>query len=266
MNDLLHQSPYQNQIEQSRWRLQDIAKVLDWLNGKVVSCVHANLKRLGFSKKKAMYFVRSPDSEYRSKWKVILTRYAEAFARPEEVVMLFQDEFTYYRKPEIRDQWQATGREAIKNEHKFGANTKARVTAALNAVTGQVTFLQRSKVGIEELGKFYAQLRLVYPNAKQIFLVQDNWPIHKHWKTVHYLQTEGITPLFLPTYASWLNPIEKLWRWLRQEVLHNHQHTATFKELRMHVLTWLKKFEDGSLALLHYVGLLSKEELDLYQY
>ncbi|MBE2197018.1 MAG: transposase, partial [Anaerolinea sp.] len=31
-----------------------------------------------------------------------------------------------------------------------------------------------------------------------------------------------IAPLFLPTYASWLNPIEKLWRWLRADVLYNH--------------------------------------------
>ncbi|MGQ9628202.1 MAG: transposase [Anaerolineae bacterium] len=29
--------------------------------------------------------------------------------------------------------------------------------------------------------------------------------------------------LCLPTYASWFNPIEKLWRWLKQDVLHLHR-------------------------------------------
>jgi hypothetical protein len=28
--------------------------------------------------------------------------------------------------------------------------------------------------------------------------------------------------VWLPTYAPWLNPIEKLWRWLRQDVLKMH--------------------------------------------
>lgn len=264
IDQLLHHSPYQYQIEQSRWRLQDVLQAIDWLNGKVISCVHATLRRLGFSKKKALYFVRSPDPAYRAKWKAILEKYAEAVARPDEIIMLFQDEFTYYRKPEIRDQWQPSGSKAVKNEHKFGPNTKARITATLNAVTGQITYLQRSKVGIDELGRFYKQVRQVYPNAVEIFLVQDNWPVHKHDRTLGFLNTEGITPLFLPTYASWLNPIEKLWRWLRQEVLHNHRHTSNFKELREEVLRWLKKFEEGSLELLHYVGLLSKEELNLY--
>ena len=31
-------------------------------------------------------------------------------------------------------------------------------------------------------------------------------------------QWPRIEPVWLPTYAPWLNPIEKLWRWLRQEV------------------------------------------------
>ncbi|MBK9335612.1 MAG: transposase [Lewinellaceae bacterium] len=27
---------------------------------------------------------------------------------------------------------------------------------------------------------------------------------------------------FLPTYASWLNPIEKVWKMLKQDLVHNH--------------------------------------------
>jgi len=34
---------------------------------------------------------------------------------------------------------------------------------------------------------------------------------------------EGITLVYLPTYAPWLNPIEKLWRKAYQEVLHLHR-------------------------------------------
>jgi transposase len=32
-----------------------------------------------------------------------------------------------------------------------------------------------------------------------------------------------IKPVWLPTYAPWLNPIEKLWRWVRQDILKMHR-------------------------------------------
>ena len=59
----------------------------------------------------------------------------------------------------------------------------------------------------------------------------------------------------LPTYASWTNPIEKLWRWLRQEVLHLHRLADRLEELRAEVRRFLDRFALGSLELLRYVGL-----------
>ena len=75
-----------------------------------------------------------------------------------------------------------------------------------------------------------------------------------------------LTLLRLPTYASWLNPIEKLWRWLRQDILHDHNDAQSFKRLRKRVAAWLKQFAERSPKLLHYVGILTAEELDSYQY
>jgi transposase len=62
--------------------------------------------------------------------------------------------------------------------------------------------------------------------------------------------------VFLPTYASWLNPIEKLWRWLRQEVLHLHRLSDDWPALKQAVWDFVAQFALGSLDLLRYVGLL----------
>ncbi|WP_118840743.1 transposase [Salinibacter ruber] len=59
----------------------------------------------------------------------------------------------------------------------------------------------------------------------------------------------------LPTYAPWLNPIEKLWRYLKQEVVHLHQE-ENFAPLHDHVDAFLDQFADGSQHLLRCVGLL----------
>jgi len=60
----------------------------------------------------------------------------------------------------------------------------------------------------------------------------------------------------LPTYASWCNPIEKLWRRLKAEVLHLHRLADDLDTLRRTVRAFLDQFQDGSEDLLRYVGLL----------
>ncbi len=59
----------------------------------------------------------------------------------------------------------------------------------------------------------------------------------------------------LPTYAPWPGPIEKLWRYLKQEVVHLHQE-ENFAPLHDHVDAFLDQFADGSQHLLRCVGLL----------
>ncbi|HEX2909583.1 MAG TPA: IS630 family transposase, partial [Chloroflexia bacterium] len=57
------------------------------------------------------------------------------------------------------------------------------------------------------------------------------------------------------TYASWLNPIEKLWRKLRQEELHLHRLADDLAQLRARVDRFLDRFANDSLELLPYLGL-----------
>jgi hypothetical protein len=61
--------------------------------------------------------------------------------------------------------------------------------------------------------------------------------------------------VLLPTYASWCNPIEKLWRKLKQEVLHLHRLADDLTTLRALVKEFLLQFASGSSDLLRYVGL-----------
>lgn len=239
-----------------------MGRALRWLAGYTDAGIYKVLKRLGFSRKKALEFIRSPDPEYRFKWQRILAAYQEAVTNPGKVVLLFQDEFTYYRTAKLQKTYHRQGKRQRRHYHQTGANTKARVTAVLDALTGRVLFRQRNKIGRKELADFYRQIRAAYPDAQTIYLVEDNWPIHKLPDVLQAAKKNNLSLLFLPTYASWLNPIEKLWRWLRQDILHNHERSGHFKQLRKDVEEWLSQFKDGSLYLLHYVGILSKEELE----
>jgi transposase len=253
---LLHQSPYRYGIQRARWRLQDVGCVIAWLKEVSAAGISQVLKRLGFSRKQAVNFIRSPDLAYHDKWRAILQAYQEALEHPDEVVILFQDELTYYRQPSQAPAYHRCGKGQPRARQEPGHNTQTRIAAALHGVTGQVTYLQRNQVDAEALVLFYAQIRAAYPQAKVIYLVQDNWPVHKLPQVLQAAAEQRLTLLFLPTYATWLNPIEKLWRWLRQEVLHLHELAHDLPLLRQRVCAFLDQFSSGSDALLRYVGLL----------
>jgi hypothetical protein len=244
-------------IHQTRWRLQDLAATVAWLADCSRPTIHNVLKRLGFGRKQVLRFVRSPDPDYDAKWRAILRAFTQALERPGEVELLFLDEFTYYRLPEKAPVYHDRGPTQPRIPGSARANTKTRIVATLNGYSGHVLYLQRSLVGEQALCAFYPQVRTAYPTAKTILVVQDNWPTHKLPAVLQTLAAHHLTPLFLPTYASWLNPIEKLWRWLRQTVLHAHPLADDLPTLRQQVCTFLDQFDAPSDSLLHYVGLLS---------
>ena len=109
---------------------------------------------------------------------------------------------------------------------------------------------------------FYRQLLAAYPDAKRIYVVQDNWSIHTHPDVQAALSDlPQIEPVWLPTYAPWLNPIEKLWRWLREQVLTLHRLAGDWQALRERVNAFLSQFAEAADELLHYVGLLGEGKL-----
>lgn len=243
-------------MARARWRLCDVGKALKWLEGCSEPGIYKVLKRLGFSRKRAMNFIHSPDPDYQRKGKAILQAYWDAVDHPGDVVILFLDEFSYYRQPTLASTYHARGHTLPYAFQIARSHTRTRLLAVLNGLTGKVTYLQRSKIGVLALQDFYRQVRTAYPLAQRVYVVQDNWPVHKLPEVLQALQENTLIPLFLPTYASWLNPIEKLWRWLKQEILHLHSLAKDLETLRSQVRTFLDDFSSGSDPLLRYVGLL----------
>ena len=149
--------------------------------------------------------------------------------------------------------------------------------------TPEMLFITKSKAArLGALHTFYTQICQCYPKAERIYLIQDNRAIHFHpnlmaallpqtttfdkptppnWtdkqsKKIGKLAKLPIEILQLPTYASWTNPIEKLWRWVRQAVIHLHRLSDNWTALQEKVSDFMEQFKGGSRELLHYVGLL----------
>jgi hypothetical protein len=264
----------------SRWTLAGIQQVCAWLSEYSPSGVWRVLDRLDIHWNRGRQHVHSPDPDYAAKLAQVAAAQTAVAQDPTRLALVYQDELTYYRQPTVAQAYAAAGSPGPRAERSQRANTATRVAATLDSRTGQVVAVQASRVGITQLVRLYETLVAQAPGVERIYLVQDNWPVHFHPDVLAALEPQTspfpwiyprswpteprprarrldlpIQLLPLPTYASWTNPIEKLWRWLKQDVLHHHPWANDLPELRRQVLAFLAAFAGGSPALLRYVGL-----------
>ena len=180
----------------------------------------------------------------------------EARQAPERVVLLFQDESSFYRQPTQAWLWAYFGRQQPLLSYSHRSNTRLRVVGYLNAATGAFHSQDMSSVTVSRLARSVGRLSQWYPQAECIYLVWDNWPNHTHPHVQQALANQPrVKVLALPTYAPWLNPTEKVWRRIHQQVTHAHPWSDDFREFRQHVRDHLALLSSGSEELLGYVGL-----------
>lgn len=282
MRDTLAQSPRNFNLEVTRWTLAALRQVCrGWLRLVTLVGLWRILQRVGLRFKRGRLALHSPDLHYGRKRQRIAELEARVRAEPKRFVLLYLDEFTYTRQPTLANAYAPAGHCQVVAPLGYRPNYEYRILAAVNALTGQVHYQQRNHIKVATLRNFWRQVRAAYPAAEVIYLVVDNWPVHYHPDGLVVLQEQpdaadfivppnwpsharaqlvpDTLPLVLvplPTYASWLNPIEKLWRWLRQTVSHLHPFADDSDALKVAVAAFLDRFASDSPTLLRYIGLL----------
>lgn len=251
--EVLATSPREYGLSHSRWRLSDFIGYLPGVGCR--SAVWRVLRRLGFRYRRGWTHQVSPDEWAQTKLEWIAAVQTRARQSPEQIVVLWLDELTFYRLPTPTYTWYAGAGRAQKARLTGGHNTVARIVGVVNAFTGQFDYWLRSKIGESELRRFYPYLRQLYPLAKEIYVIQDCWPVHFLASVCASASQQGITLVALPTYSSWRNPIEKVWRWLKQTVIHMHPWAQDWQRLKQEVHAFLDRFQAPNAALLRYIGL-----------
>ena len=238
----------------SRWTLETIRATFACLADYTPSGVWRLLDRLGLRLRSARVQQFSPDPDYVAKVIDLEMALWEARRYPRSVVAIFLDEMGFSRWPDPAPDWGAV----VPVADRQGANNGLwRLIGGLNALTGQVNYLDAYIVGRAKVTEFYGTLVEAYPRARRLYVIQDNWSIHRHPDVLEALSAwPQVEAVWLPTYAPWLNPIEKLWRWVKQAVLKMHRLAEDWVTVRGRVRAFLEQFAQGSQRLLEYVGLL----------
>jgi len=170
-------------------------------------------------------------------------------------VIWFEDEASFYRNPSLSQMWAPEGHRQPHARGHAGTNAAWRMAAGLDPVHGRLSYRRYKRIDAPGIGEFYAELARAAAVADRVYLVMDNWPVHKHPNALRAVaQDPRVHILWLPTYAPWLNPAEKVWKWVRQHFVHMHEDAADFALLGEDLLRTMGRAGADTAALLRYTG------------
>jgi hypothetical protein len=165
----------------SRWSLRALRATFPWWEGLTLSGVWRALRRLGLGLRAAAVQRYSPDPDYLAKEARLRACLRAAAATPDAVAALFLDETGYARWPDPGADWGLVAPAPRPVAGRAGSKQRLwRVLGALNALTGQVDYLDAYVVGREKVSAFYRQLDRRYAALRRLYVIQDNRSIHRH--------------------------------------------------------------------------------------
>jgi transposase len=209
----------------SRWSSELLALQLAQEFGVKIheSYVRRLLPRMHIVYRRPAPYIRRIDPHKETK----LARIRELIENlPDDEVVIYEDEVDIHLLPKMGPQWTPKGVQPQVGTP--GQNAKRYLAGGINVRTGDVHWLEGTRKNSELFFHFLFLLAVLYPAAKRIHVIVDNYIIHKSKVLQKMMKKTGLTDLiqieFLPTYSPKYNPVERLWKCLHDTVTRNHRH------------------------------------------
>ena len=113
---------------------------------------------------------------------------------------------------------------------------------AIDLETGLTRIKEVQTVDAQSSIDLFASLERAYPTMSRIHVFLDNARYHHARAVQDWLQQPGrrIVLHFVPPYCPHLNPIERLWKVMHENVTHNRRY-AKFRDFAEAVLGFLRE-------------------------
>lgn len=119
---------------------------------------------------------------------------------------------------------------------------RINLSGALDVVDHKVVIQEDKMLNAEATIRFFRKVEASYPGKRKIHVFCDNAGYYKNKAVRERLQSSKIELHFLPPYSPNLNPIERLWKWMKERVIYN---------------TYYPEFEDFKKAVFGFFATLS---------
>lgn len=202
-----------------------------------VSGMRCWLKRHGFSYKKPASVPGKANEQEQRIWIEEYNKLKASLLSDETICFMdgvhpthnMQVAYGWIKKAERKELCANSGRKRI------------NLAGALDLVSRKIHIQDYKTLDANSTLVFLKKIESAYPTKNRIYLFCDNASYYKNKAVAAYLEQSKIKLHFLPPYSPNLNPIERLWKWMRERVMYNtyYEHFDSFKSAVMGFLEYL---------------------------
>jgi len=120
--------------------------------------------------------------------------------------------------------------------------SRVNLSGVIDVLAHKVIIQEDKTLNADSIISFLKKIEEAYPQKTKIYLFCDNAPYYRNKSVLEHLETSKITLKFLPPYSPNLNPIERLWKWMKERIIYN---------------TYYEYFEDFKAAIFGFFSALS---------
>lgn len=167
----------------------------------------------------------------------------------EKVRLVYIDESHFHRDMDLGYTWAEKGIPAWRLSDCPPLQDRIDWYGAYDFSHGQCYLWNEGGCNGENTVKFLQRLATwLAPATCPIVIIWDGAPCHKAQLVQDAAAALGFTLLPLPAYSPDLNPIEGLWKWMREDVTQNHCY-ATMQQLFLACKTFLDRINADPLQI-----------------
>ena len=119
---------------------------------------------------------------------------------------------------------------------------RINLSGMIDVIRHNVVVQEDLTLNAEATIQFFRRIEEAYPTKRKIHVFCDNAPYYRNKAVRAHLETSRVELHFLPPYSPNLNPIERLWKWMKERVIYN---------------TYYEHFEEFQAAVMGFFSVLS---------
>lgn len=258
LSKMIEDGPEKCGFESACWRTPMIQELVLSKFGIFYSAHYLSqlLGNLGFSYQKAKFIASNQDEQKRAEWLKNTWPKILKDAKAKNAYILFGDEASFPQWGTLNYTWSKKGKQPIVKTS--GSRKSYKVFGLIEFFTGKIFAKgHHGKLNSEAYMDYLKEV--LSKTRKHIILIQDGAPYHRGAQMQAFFEKNAnrITVYRLPSYSPDFNPIEMLWKKIKQQGTHL-KYFPTFEDLVQKVEDMIVTFSDSASEILSLFGLYKK--------
>jgi len=203
------------------------------------------LHRHGFSYKKPALVPGKANKEDQEKWIQDYKKLKESLSASETIC--FMDGVHPTHNTQVACGWIKKG--ARKELASNSGRSRLNLSGAVDLITSKLLIQEDKVLNAISTISFLKKIESAYPTMAKVYLFADNARYYKNKDVKEFLKTSKIEMRFLPPYSPNLNPIERIWKWMKERVMYNtyYENFDSFKDAVIGFLKCLSSLDPSSI-------------------